>query len=126
MPFRTDPYAELETIEVETSTESFDRIAFARRAYELVAPKRTTVVFCEGTLRVRVTGGRQWGSGSPHARWAIVSIPPKASRRSIALAVAGFLRHENAPAEPWALDVLLANIDDAPGYAHEKREPDTT
>ena len=103
-PYRTDDAsAELENVEIEVSTERFDRMAFARHAVDLVRPRRTTVAFCEGHLRVRVEGGRQWGKGDD-ARWAIVSVPQTASRRAIALAVATLMHTSEVP---YALDVLL-------------------
>ncbi len=87
----------------EVSDERFDRAEFARRALDLVAPPRTTVAICPGARRMRVSSGRAWGSG-PGSRWAVLAIPPDASRRAIALAVAELAR---AP-RPYVLDVLLA------------------
>lgn len=93
---------EEEDARVETSTERFDRMAFARRALDLVRPSRTRIVLCEGTTRLRVESGPQWGRG-PGARWAMVFIPRAASRRAIALA----LTELAGDLEPWTLDVLL-------------------
>jgi hypothetical protein len=87
----------------ETSDERFDRAEFARRALELVNPPRTTVAVCEGASRMRVESGRLWGRGRDE-RWAMLAVPPHASRRAIALAVAELAR---AP-RPWVLDVLLS------------------
>jgi hypothetical protein len=92
----------------ETSGERFDRVAFARRALELVRPQRTTVAICEGAARMRVESGRLWGRGrGPNAeaeeRWAMLAIPRHASRRAIALAVAELAHLPR----PYALDVLL-------------------
>ena len=89
---------------VETSDERFDRIAFAERALAILRPKRLTVALCRGVARIRVEVGREWSAESG-ARWAIVSVPPRASRRAIALAVAGLGPGE---ALPYALDVLLS------------------
>ncbi len=107
-------------VEGEVSDESFDRAAFARRAIELVKPRRTTIAICEGATRLRVESGRIWGR--PHAtaegaapgeatgtgelddeRWALLAIPARASRRAIAIAVAQLARAPRA----YALDVLL-------------------
>ena len=96
----------------ETSDERFDRGAFARRAVELISPRRTTVAICEGATRLRVESGRLWGR--PQAapcdpgdgageRWALLAIPADASRRAIALAVAGLAHGARA----YALDVLI-------------------
>lgn len=87
----------------QSSSEEFDRIAFAERVVQLVRPKGTTVAICEGMRRVRLQDGRQWG-GPPGARWAILSVPKNASRRAIASAVLG-LGH--GAATPYALDVLV-------------------
>ena len=99
----------------ETSDERFDRAAFARRAIDLVQPRRTTVAICEGASRMRVESGRMWGR--PRAeradagvraddaveRWALLAIPARASRRAIALAVAQLARGPR----PYALDALM-------------------
>lgn len=105
----------------ETSDESFDRTAFARRAIDLVKPRRTTIAICEGATRMRVESGRLWGRArrdeaaaradaavAPEAddgseRWALLAIPARASRRAIALAVAQLARRPHA----YALDVLM-------------------
>jgi hypothetical protein len=92
----------------DSSTESFDRIAFAQHALALVRPWQTTVAICEGA-RIHVEAGRQWGK-EPGERWAILSVPRDASRRAIARAVLG-LATARAP-RPWALDVLLHDGED--------------
>lgn len=102
------PRIEIERLEVDdelsqSSSEVFDRVAFAARALALVRPLRTTVAICEGSRRVKVEAGRQWG-GEPGERWAVLSVPRDASRRAIALAV---LDLANEP-RPWALDVVVA------------------
>jgi hypothetical protein len=103
------PRIELERIEevddvTQSSTESFDRIAFAEHALALVRPTGTTVAICEGSRRVRVEAGRQWGRPSGQ-RWAVLSVPGNASRRAIASAVLEL--SATGPSRPWALDVLL-------------------
>ena len=60
------PRIELERFEEideqsQSSTETFDRVAFAERALELVRPPRTTVAICAGARRIQVEAGRQWG-----------------------------------------------------------------
>jgi hypothetical protein len=91
----------------EEDDTSFDRMAFAAAALELVRPPKTRVAICSGASRVRVESGRAWGRGEG-ARWAMLSIPARASRRAIALAVAELAR---GTAAPWALDVLLSGQD---------------
>ncbi len=68
-----------------------------------VRPADTTVAVCPGASRLRVDSGRAWGRGA-RARWAVLAIPARASRRAIALAVAE-LAH--AP-RPYVLDVLFS------------------
>jgi hypothetical protein len=96
----------------ETSDERFDRGAFARRAIDLVNPKKTTVAICEGASRLRVESGPVWGRGE---RWAMVAIPARASRRAIALAVAGLAHDPRA----YALDLLM----DEAGSGKDHAEP---
>ena len=104
------PRIEIELFDVaedvtEVSGESFDRVAFAERALELVRPPGTTVAICEGARRVDLEEGRQWG-GAPGERWAILKVPPNASRVAIARAVLGLAR---SGGRPWALDVLVGS-----------------
>jgi hypothetical protein len=100
---RLDASEEERVIADEGSRERFDRVAFALRAVEAVRPARMTVAVCHGRSKLRVEAGRLWGRG-PGERWAIVSVPPTASREAIALAVSGLGSRET----PYALDVLLA------------------
>jgi hypothetical protein len=93
-----DPARDLD----ETSDEAFDRTAFAMHALELLRPARTTVAVCEGH-RMHVESGRAWGRGG-EARWAMLVLPPTASRRAIAAAVAARAR---AP-RPTAMALLAA------------------
>ncbi|MBX3226892.1 MAG: hypothetical protein KIT84_38255 [Labilithrix sp.] len=107
------PRIQLELIEqdedlAESSTESFDRIAFAEQAIALVRPPRMRVAILQGTRRVKVSSGRQWGGG-PGAKWAMVSVPKDASRRAIARAVLAL--HDETSTRPWALDVLVAGAE---------------
>ena len=118
------PRIELESFEQEkevseSSAEIFDRIAFAERVIALVRPPQTTVAICEGRRAVHVESGRQWGSGKD-ARWAVVRVPPNASRRAIAKAVLGLYaaapsRDDEGPYRSraptaWALDVLMLEL----------------
>jgi hypothetical protein len=102
----------------ESSAESFDRVAFAERALELVRAPGVTVAICEGARRVGLSQGRQWG-GAPGERWAILYLCPNASRNAIASAVLGLARaphsRHGAPSAhvPWTLDILSMQMDDA-------------
>jgi hypothetical protein len=94
--------SDVDPFEAETSQEPFDRMAFARRALELVRPVQTRVALCEGARRMRVEMGPMWGRRPE--RWAVLAIPPHASRRAIALAVAELAGVPQA----YAFDVLVA------------------
>jgi hypothetical protein len=93
----------------ELSDERFDRGAFALHALAVVRPRRTTVAICEGAARMRIERGRRWGHAGES--WAMLAIPPHASRRAIALAVAELSSVPHA----WALDVLLELSNESPG-----------
>jgi hypothetical protein len=98
---------EVERDLAEEDDDDFDRFAYAVAALDLVRPPRTRVALCTGVSRVRVESGRAWGRGE-EARWALLSIPARASRRAIALAVVELARGSRTP---WALDVLLMGQD---------------
>lgn len=87
----------------ETSDEPFDRTQFALEALELVRPADTTVAVCPGASSLRIASGRAWGRGA-RARWAVLTIPPRASRRAIALAVAELAQTPR----PYVLDLLFS------------------
>jgi hypothetical protein len=107
----TSPYRarfseeDLQRETLEESDEEFDRLAFARRALDLVGPSRTRVVLCAGARNVQLDVGRAWGRKS-HARWAVLWVPHRASRRAIALAA---LELSEGTSPPYALDALIAN-----------------
>jgi hypothetical protein len=98
-------------VDDEGSRERFDRIAFATRAVEIIRPRRMTVCVCQAKSKLSVQSGRTWGR-HPEETWAIVSVPPTASRKAIALAVSrlGMI----GETEPYALDVLLSRSADIP------------
>lgn len=85
-----------------TSSEEFDRIAFAMRALALLRPPMTVAVYPK-TSGLSVEQGRDL-CAEPAGTWAMLGIPPNASRAHIALAVA-----ELAPEgrRPWLLDLLV-------------------
>jgi hypothetical protein len=109
--FLTDIARDRELDGTETSSERFDRLAFAERAVALVKPANMRVAIAEGRSRVVVESGRLWGR-SDGASWAMLCVPPKASRRAIAAAVASLAGQS---CEPYALEVLLA---EASGSGH--------
>jgi hypothetical protein len=84
------------------SAERFDRVAFALRALAAMQPPGTTVAVREGR-RLSIEEGRAWGR-APGERWIVLSVSPTASRRAIALAVAGL---GGARTGSFSLDLLL-------------------
>jgi hypothetical protein len=99
-PADLDPRAERD----DSSDEVFDRLAFAAYVLGQVRPRIDRVVVASGRYGVEVESGRWWGHG-PGARWALMSVPARASARAIVLAAAS-LAGTSTPA--WALDALLA------------------
>ena len=89
----------------EASDDVFDRTAFAMEALDLLRPCFTAVAVFEGR-RLHVASGRAWGMGAG-ARWAMIAVPPNASRRAIASAVAALTE---AP-RPYAMAVLEAQLE---------------
>ncbi len=108
LPYRA---REREESRDDTSTESFDRMAFARSALDLLRPRHTTVALCPARpfAPARVEIGRAWGRGE-NARWAMVTIPANASRSAIARTVAALA---NAGSPPYAVDILSRSFADA-------------
>ena len=89
----------------DAGQERFDRIAFALRALELLKPRKMTVAVFAGRFELKIERGRDWAKG-PEATWAMVSIPPDASRERIILALTEL---SGLPATPWLLDTLFSH-----------------
>jgi hypothetical protein len=89
--------------------ERFDRIAYAMHALRLLSPPRVTVAVYRAGLRLRVERGRDLRAGAG-ATWATLGIPPHASRRQIALAVADLAGLAGAP---YVVDLLVNAADRA-------------
>jgi hypothetical protein len=85
----------------------FDRVGFAMRALRVLRPEGLTVAVHPGRWELRVQRGRDWARGDG-ARWAIVSIPPDASREHIAIAVAELA---GVATEPFMIETLIAVAD---------------
>jgi hypothetical protein len=81
----------------------FDRIAFAMRALRRLRPKRMTVAVYSAVSRLHVEQGRDLRRDG--ASWAMVGIPPHASREHIAYALAELAGIE---AVPYTVRMLLA------------------
>lgn len=88
----------------ELGHERFDRIAFALRALEILKPRSMTVAVFQSRFALKIERGRDWGGGRD-ATWAMVSIPPDATRENIILALTEL---SGLPVTPWLLDTLLA------------------
>jgi hypothetical protein len=102
-PHRAEaPVRDREKRTFETSDETFDRVGFALEALDRLRPQRLTVVVCEGPW-LSVESGRAWGR-APGSRWAMVAVPPNASRRAIAMAIAAL---GGISPDAYALDLLL-------------------
>jgi hypothetical protein len=85
------------------SFEQFDRIAFAMWVLKKLRPPMTVAVF-RGHRRLSIQEGRDLERG-PHARWAMVSIPPHASRERIAQALTELAGMDR---QPFVLDLLVS------------------
>lgn len=95
-------YDEQFRIEYRDSDE-FDRLAFALRALKRLRPKRMKVALYEAVSQLRVESGRDFKRGEG-ATWAIVGIPPHASREHIAYALAELA---GVASVPYAVQMLL-------------------
>lgn len=85
-------------------SDDFDRIAFAMRALRRLRPKRMTVAVYQAVSSLHVASGRDFQRGEG-ATWAMVGIPPHASREHIAYALAELAGVESVP---YAVQMLLA------------------
>jgi len=79
----------------QTSSEQFDRIAFAMRALRLLRPHLTVAVYPRAR-ELHVERGRDL-TGGPDATFAMLGVPPDASREHIALAVAELSGDRQSP-----------------------------
>lgn len=85
------------------STESFDRIAYAMALLRLLKPRMTVAVYPR-SQKLLVERGREPGSTGV---WALVGIPPHATRQNIASALAELSGVES---EPFVVDLLQASL----------------
>jgi hypothetical protein len=95
-----DPWHQLEYHD----PSDFDRIAFAMRALRRLRPSHMKVAVYSAVSALRVESGRDHRRGDD-ARWAIVGIPPHASREHIAYALASLL---GVAEVPYAVQLVLA------------------
>ncbi len=86
----------------DNEADRFDRIKFAMRCLKILDPRVTVAVY-EGRFDLEIERGRDWSRG-PNASWAMVRIPPHASKEHIAIALASI---SGVEARPWVIDTLL-------------------
>ncbi|MGH7284576.1 MAG: hypothetical protein ACRELY_23875 [Polyangiaceae bacterium] len=79
----------------EESSEDFDRVAFTMETLDRMPPRMASIAVYPSSpgKSVRIYEGRAW---------AIVSVPPMASRRAIVHAVATIARH---PIPAWSMAI---------------------
>lgn len=89
--------------------ERFDRVKFAMRALHVLRPRGIRVAVYAAGWDLRVEQGRDF-SPRPETSWAMVGIPPDASRHHIALALAELA---GVARLPFVLDLLCQAGDEA-------------
>jgi hypothetical protein len=82
--------------------EPFDRLAFAMRALSLLRLPRMKIAVYTSVSALRVERGRELAD--PEAGWALVGIPPGASRARIAMALAELA---GVAHRPFVVDLLV-------------------
>jgi len=98
--------SQIETVEEQNSFEAesaevFSRIAFALRILDILRPNLDVTVY-EAVRRLQIRRGRQWSPGGP-APWALVAIPPRASRYGIAYSLAELAGKAH---HPYVVDLI--------------------
>ena len=86
----------------------FDRIAFAVRALRRLRTGRMKVAVYTAVSGLEVKSGREFRRGE-EALWAMVGIPPHASREHIAYAL---VELAGVASVPYAVQMLLADDGD--------------
>jgi hypothetical protein len=85
------------------SSERFDRIEFALRVLDVLRPNMNITVY-ESRRKLQIRRGRDWAHG-PDATWALIAIPPDASRRHVVSALAELAGVAHLP---FVVDLLNA------------------
>jgi hypothetical protein len=86
--------------------ESFDRVEYAMRALRLLRPRRMTVAVRESRVGLSVDRGRDWARG-PADEWAVVAIPPSATRETIAVTIAELA---GVQADSFAFAIMMTQL----------------
>lgn len=108
MPLRDTHYEEVEPERRRDYEDpsDFDRIAFAMRALRRLRTPRMTVAVYSAVSSMRIELGKNLHRGEGGS-WAMVGIPPHASREHIAYALAELAGVESVP---YAVQMLLADM----------------
>lgn len=88
--------------------QDFDRLRYARRVLDALNPDRVSVLLVAGYKDIRVDRGHEWTRPAGYT-WAMVSVPPDATREEIALAMMDLA---GVTGGAFTLEALLA-LDDA-------------
>ncbi len=86
-----------------TDEERFSRLDFAMRVLDILNPE-VHVTLYSALRHLQIHRGRDFARG-PDASWALVAIPPKASRYHIAFALAELAGKAN---HPYVVDLVGA------------------
>jgi len=86
-----------------TDEERFSRLDFAMRVLDILNPQ-VHVTLYSALRHLQIHRGRDFARG-PDASWALVAIPPKASRYHIAFALAELAGKAN---HPYVVDLVGA------------------
>jgi hypothetical protein len=86
-----------------TDEERFSRLDFAMRVLDILNPQ-VHVTLYSALRHLQIQRGRDFARG-PDASWALVAIPPKASRYHIAFALAELAGKAN---HPYVVDLVGA------------------
>jgi hypothetical protein len=81
--------------------ERYSRLDFALAVLDILRPDIDVVVY-PGRRRLQIERGRNW-SQRPDAAWALIGIPPNASRYQVAFALAELVGKAH---EPFVVDLL--------------------
>lgn len=87
----------------------YDALAFAKRALRILEPRGVDVAIYEGRFELKVERGRYFRAG-PESHWAMVAIPPSASREQIAVVLAEIAGVAHVP---LMIETLIAAANDS-------------
>lgn len=104
MPERSNHHVVESQVRFEAKDEErFSRLDFALRVLDILNPK-VHVTLYSALRHLQIHRGRDFARG-PDASWALVAIPPKASRYHIAFALAELAGKAD---QPYVVDLVGA------------------